>query len=97
MSKKHSTTFSEIKDIALANPAVRAAYDEAEDEWKLRELLLKARKNAKLSQTELAKRLGVASSNINRIEKSPLNTNIKTILKYLNACNAKIDMNLSTL
>ncbi|WP_081297932.1 MULTISPECIES: helix-turn-helix domain-containing protein [unclassified Gilliamella] len=97
MNKKHSTTFNEIKDIALADPVARAAYDDAEDEWKLRELLLTARETAKLSQTELAKRLDIAPSNINRIERAPLNTNIKTILKYLNACNAKIDMNLSTL
>ncbi|NUF48966.1 hypothetical protein [Gilliamella sp. ESL0250] len=59
MSKKHSTTFSEIKNIALADPVARAAYDDAEDEWKLREFLLKARKKAKLSQTELAKRLDI--------------------------------------
>lgn len=95
MSKKHSTKFSEIKEMALADPAARAAYDEAENEWKLRKLLLTARETAKLSQTELAKRLDVAPSNINRIEKSPLNTNIKTILKYLNACNTNIDFVIS--
>lgn len=51
MSKKHSTTFSEIKDIELTDLVARAGYDEAEEEWTLHELLLKARETAKLSQT----------------------------------------------
>ena len=95
MSKKHSTTFEEIKALALADPVAREAYERADEEWQLRELLLSARENANLSQTELAKRLEVAPSNIHRIENSPLNTNIKTILRYLHACNAKFEIRLS--
>lgn len=95
MSKKHSTTFEEIKELALASPAAREAYDREEEEWQLRELLLSARENAKLTQTELAKRLDIAPSNINRIERTPLNSNIKTIFKYLHACNAKFEIRLN--
>lgn len=51
MSKKHSAIFSEIKDIGLTDLVARAGYEEAEEEWTLRELLLKARETAKLSQT----------------------------------------------
>ncbi|MFQ0992904.1 helix-turn-helix domain-containing protein [Gilliamella apicola] len=95
MSKKHSTTFEEIKTLALADPVAREAYDRADEEWKLRELLLSARETANLTQTELARRLEVAPSNVHRIENSPLNTNMKTILKYLNACNVKFEIRLS--
>lgn len=94
-NKRQGRTFEELKKIALASPAARDAYDREEEEWQLRELLLSARENANLSQTELAKRLEVAPSNIHRIENSPLNTNIKTILRYLHACNAKFEIRLS--
>lgn len=38
MTKKHCTTFSELKQKALADPAVRAAYREARRSWKLCDL-----------------------------------------------------------
>ena len=88
---KHNTTFDELKEKALANPVARAAYDEAEEKWKLTQLLLSARKYAQLSQTELAKRLGVSPARIKSIEGKPLNTNFKAILKYFNACNVKLN------
>lgn len=44
--KKHNTTFDELKEKALADPVARAAYDEAEEEWKLTQLLLSAREYA---------------------------------------------------
>ena len=91
---KHNTTFDELKEKALANPVARAAYDEAEEKWKLTQLLLSARKYAQLSQTELAKRLGVSSARIKSIEGKPLNTNFKAILKYFNACNVKLNFSL---
>lgn len=89
--KKHSTPFSEIKDQALADPIAMAAYNESDKAWKLRELLVKARENAGLTQTALANILELSPSNINRIEKSPDHANIKTIFKYLDACNVNID------
>ena len=91
---KHNTTFDELKEKALANHVARAAYDEAEEEWKLTQLLLSAREYAQLSQTELAKRLGVSSARIKSIESKPLNTNFKAILKYFNACNVKLNFSL---
>ena len=91
---KHNTTFDELKEKTLVNPVARAAYDEAEEKWKLTQLLLSAREYAQLSQTELAKRLAVSSARIKSIEGKPLNTNFKAILKYFNACNVKLNFSL---
>lgn len=93
--KKHSTSFSDIKKQALADPDALAAYNEADKTWKLRELLVSARERAGLTQTDLATRLDLPASNISRIEKSPDCTNIKTIFKYLNACNVNVDFVIS--
>ena len=92
--KKHCTAFDEFKEEALANPVARVAYDEAEEEWKLTQLLLSAREYVQLSQIELASRLGVSSARVKSIENYPFNTNFKTILKYFNACNVKINFSL---
>lgn len=46
---KHDTTFDELKKKAWANPVARTAYDEAEEEWKLAQLLLSAREYIQLS------------------------------------------------
>lgn len=94
-NKRKSRTYEEFRELALASPAAKEAYDREEQEWKLREVLLSAREKANLSQTELANRLGVAPSNINRIERTPFNSNIKTISKYLHACDAKFEIRLA--
>lgn len=93
--KQHSTSFQEIKEMALADPEVRAAYDEAERAWKLKEILIEAREHANLTQAELARKLDLAPSNLNRLEKNPAKANIQTLFKYLDACNAKIDFSLN--
>lgn len=89
--KKHSTTFEELKTKILANPEARAAYNESQKTWKLREFLIRARERAGFTQTDLAAQLDVSPSNISRIENNPDHANIKTIFKYLDACNADVD------
>ena len=96
MTKKHNTPFSEIKEQALADPVARAAYNESDKTWKLRQMLIGARERAGLTQTDLAIRLELPPSNISRIEKSPDSANIKTIFKYLDACNVTVDFVISS-
>lgn len=89
--KKHSTTFEELKVKILSNPEARASYNESQKTWKLREFLINARERAGFTQTDLAAQLDVSPSNISRIENNPDHANIKTIFKYLDACNADVD------
>lgn len=89
--KKHSTTFEELKNRILSNPVARAAYNESQKTWRLREFLINARERAGFTQTDLAAQLDVSPSNISRIENNPDHANIKTIFRYLDACNADID------
>lgn len=89
--KKHSTTFEELKNRVLANPTALAAYRKSQKTWKLRAFLINARERAGFTQTDLAAQLDVSPSNISRIENNPDHANIKTIFKYLDACNADVD------
>lgn len=95
MANKNTTEWKEFKAQILNDSAAKAAYDAAERAWKLKELLIEAREHANLSQAQLARKLDLAPSNLNRIEKSPEYANMQTIFKYLDACNVKIDFNLS--
>ena len=52
-------------------------------------LLLDARKRAKLSQAEIARRMGVAQPNVARIEHSGRMTT-DTFVSYLDACGARL-------
>lgn len=94
-TRKHSTPFSEIKEQALKDPVARDAYNESDKAWKLRELLIDARQRAGLTQTALANILDLPPSNINRIEKNPDRANVKTIFKYLDACNVNVEFVIS--
>ncbi len=52
------TTLAELKARSFKNPKVKAAYNEMSDEYALAGALIDARMTAKLTQSELARRMG---------------------------------------
>lgn len=87
--------FEEIKKKALQDPAVRQAYDEADRELALIEMLYDMRETAGLTKTELANRLGVKPPSINRLESNPLGASLKTLERYAAACGSKLVIKFS--
>lgn len=55
------------------------------------ELLVKLRKDSKLTQTELAKIVGVKRAMINNIEAGRVNPGLGVAIKLANVLNCKID------
>ncbi|CFR05205.1 helix-turn-helix domain-containing protein [Yersinia kristensenii] len=84
--------FKELKAKALSNPEVKQAYDEADYELALVQLLYDMREKAGLSKTELAERLGVKPPAINRLEGNPLGASMRTLERYATACGAKLQI-----
>jgi DNA-binding XRE family transcriptional regulator len=82
--------FSDIKKRALKDPAVKAAYDALEPEYKLAESIIRARLAKKLTQVELAKRAGVSQTVIARIESGTNNPTISTVSRVANALGKEI-------
>ena len=66
-----------------------------QDEHRIGELPKSAREEAGLTQEELAKAIGIHKPNISRLENSPSNVTLKTILKYLNALNKNLELRIS--
>ena len=62
-------TYEEMKAIALSNPVVRAEFDRIErEEMPMLDAILKARKEANLTQEQVAKRMGVSTPVVSRLE-----------------------------
>ncbi len=77
-----------------ADPAFRAAYDTLDDEFTALGALLKARKEAGLTQADVAARMGVSQPVLARIESSLGNRkhspSLATLRRYADACGKKL-------
>ena len=85
-------TFSDFKAKALANSEVRSSYDELELAYELRKRLIALRKDAGITQEELAEILHTQKSNISRLENvnSKNSPKISTIEEYAKAIGYKV-------
>lgn len=79
------TTLKELKAQSFKSPKVRAAYDQLADEYALAAALIDARMKAKLTQSELAKRMGTTQSAIARLESGRAMPSGATLLKFAKA------------
>ena len=70
------------------------AYLEADQELALIQALYEMRERAGLTKTQLADKLGIQTSGINRLEKHPLSASMKTLERYATACGARISLNI---
>ncbi len=60
--------FKKLKDQWLKDPEVRKEYDDLKAEFQLAAEIIKARTKAKITQAELAKKIGTKSTAISRLE-----------------------------
>ena len=66
----------------MNDPVFRAAYDALEDEYTLTEALLQARRRAKLSQAEVAAKMGTAQPAVARLESGRARPSLATLQRY---------------
>ena len=70
----------------------RAQFDEEAYAFYTSQILLDARKNARLTQEELAKRIGVNKSYISRIEKGLTVPSVATFYRIANALGLTVEL-----
>ena len=78
----------------MKDPAFKAAYDALEEEYALIRELLDARTRAKLTQAQVAKRMGTSQSAVARLE-SGRAPSLASLRKYAKATGSKIEIKLS--
>ena len=88
-------TFAEFKAKALANSEVRKEYEVLSLAYDLRKKLIALRKEAGLTQEELAEILHTQKSNISRLENvnSSSSPKLSTIEEYAFAIGYKVEIN----
>ncbi len=76
------------------DPAFKAAFEALDDEFSALDVLLRARKEAGLSQAEVAQRMGIAPASLARIEASLGSRkhapSLATLRKYAQACGKRL-------
>lgn len=96
--KNNVMTHDEMVKKMLANPDVKAAYDSLDEEFSLLDELLQARKNAGLTQAQVAERMGTKATAITRLESGLASgTNgpsYATLKKYAAAVGKKLQIRL---
>lgn len=86
---------ADLHDKRMAdNPAYRDAYDALEDEFALVSSLIAARTHAKLSQAEVATRMGTTESAISRLESGRTKPSTRTLERYAQATGHKLTIRL---
>jgi predicted transcriptional regulator len=90
------TKIADLKKKLMDNPEFRQEYEKADGEFRLIETLVHARMKAKLSQAELAKRIGTTQSAIARLEGGGVSPTLSTLRRYAEATGARLEINLVT-
>jgi transcriptional regulator with XRE-family HTH domain len=87
-------SLKDFKEKALANPEVAQEYNRLSAAYDLRKQLIKIRKEAGLTQEEIAEILHTRKSNISRLENvhSKISPTLSTIEAYANAAGYKIEV-----
>jgi DNA-binding XRE family transcriptional regulator len=82
----------------LAKPEVKAAYDALDEEFSALDALLTARKEAGLTQAQVAERMGTTTSAVSRLEASLASEkhspSFATLRKYAAACGKSLRISL---
>ena len=76
----------------MKNPTFKKEWDKSEMEYQLMMMVLKARSEQKLTQSELAQRTGIRQSNISRSEKGQAMPSIATLCKIAHGLGKKLEI-----
>jgi ribosome-binding protein aMBF1 (putative translation factor) len=83
-------TFKQFEEEFLKDPAKKKAYDSLDVEFKIYNALVKARIEKKLTQKQLAQKLGIAQSALARFESGRTNPTLSFLQKVTSGLGLKI-------
>lgn len=84
------TTHKEFMAKLMKKPGFKDAYEKLEPEFKIYETLIKARIEKKLTQKQLAKKLGIAQSALARFESGGTNPTLSFLKKVTQGLGLKL-------
>ena len=91
---RNSTNYEDFKAQLLQDSKVRQEYEALEPQFSLLRQVIARRNELKLSQAQLAKRVGTEQSAISRLESGYANASVKTWYKVAKALDADLEISL---
>ena len=88
------TKLKDVKARFMEDSAFREEYARIDEEYALIEALVRARTAAKLTQTELARRLGTTQSAVARLEGGRVSPSFATLRRYAEATGTRLSVDL---
>jgi DNA-binding XRE family transcriptional regulator len=84
------TKLADLKKKLMQNPAVQQEYAQANADYTLIEDLIRVRMEAKLTQSDLAMKIGTTQSAIARLEGGKISPSVSTLRRYAEATGHKL-------
>jgi len=94
VGKYNPVSHTEVLKKALKDPAFKKAYDALEPEYAIIRAILKKRIESKMSQKDLAKKLGTKQSAISRLESGTYNPTLSFLKKLSTALGSKLEVKI---
>lgn len=88
------TSYSDLRKKWMKDPAFKKAYDDLEPEYVIIRAILKKRIESKMSQKDLAKKLGTKQSAISRLESGTYNPTLSFLKKLSTALGGKLEVKI---
>ncbi|WP_286821143.1 helix-turn-helix domain-containing protein [Mitsuokella sp. UBA4253] len=82
--------FDDFLNTQMKDPEFKKEYDALEPEFEIIQAMIDARKDAGLTQQELAKRTGIAQSDISKLERGNANPSLRTLRRLAAGMGKKL-------
>ncbi|MEK7118983.1 MAG: helix-turn-helix transcriptional regulator [Patescibacteria group bacterium] len=95
--KRHHLDFAVWEKESLKNPKIKAEYDKLQPEFALIQAMIDARVQKRVTQEELARKIGTKQSVISRLETGRGNPSVAFLKKLAAALNTRLEIRFTTL
>jgi len=82
--------FDEYLEESFRDPGFRAAYEDAKERSRLLRCLLELRNSLRLTQAEVARRMGTTQSSVSEFERGGTDPLLSTLQRYARAVTARV-------
>lgn len=85
-------TWKQFRKELMADPEVKKAYEDLQPEFAIVQAIIDARVKKKISQEELARRMGTGQAVISRLENANAKPSLSLIKRLANALGLKVEI-----
>lgn len=93
--KPKAIPFAKLKADLMKNPEFRREYEKLQPEFAIARAIIDARIKRKISQAQLAKRMGTGQAVVSRLEGANASPSLSLIKRLAHALNLKLELRLT--